>query len=533
MKKNLPVTNNEIHLTQNDALLSTTELSGAISYCNDDFLKISGFTSDELIGKSHNIVRHPDMPPVAFADLWSTLKAGKSWSGMVKNRCANGDFYWVDAYATPIKNAEGKTVEYQSVRTKAKPEAIQRAENVYQALNEGKSHQALTPASLNTKKRIFLSFYLLLLPLFFIASLSLSLVTILISFILAIPAVWGLASWLTKPLEQTLDIAKQSIGNNNYHLSSFIYTGRTDEFGMIQMALKANTAETNAIVSRVEESSKILMDTVSNLVSGVGITTTAITTLQEETNIVAVGMEELSTTSLGVAEHAKTVAQAAQEARSQVQQSSGILNETINSINTLAKEVNNASAVIKVLEKDSKAIDSIVSVIHDITEQTNLLALNAAIEAARAGDQGRGFAVVADEVRTLAKRTQTSTEEIKVIVDKLQNQIRNAVDVMEKSGHTANNSISIASQAGESLTQIDKAVQRTSEMVEHIVVSANEQTTVANSMAKNVASINLNAESTVEQSTETKASSAVLAEQAARLSDLAVQFKTTQLKRQQ
>ena len=93
MKKNLPVTQVEESYSDSANILSTTNLKGAISYVNDDFIKISGFTEDELIGKNHNMVRHPDMPPAAFEDLWSTVKSGNSWMGMVKNRCKNGNHY--------------------------------------------------------------------------------------------------------------------------------------------------------------------------------------------------------------------------------------------------------------------------------------------------------------------------------------------------------------------------------------------------------------------------------------------------------
>lgn len=100
------------------AIVSTTDLKGALTYINQDFLDISGFTSDELIGKNHNIVRHPDMPAAAFEDLWATVKSGKPWMGLVKNRCKNGDYYWVDAFVTPlVKN--GEITGYESTRVKS------------------------------------------------------------------------------------------------------------------------------------------------------------------------------------------------------------------------------------------------------------------------------------------------------------------------------------------------------------------------------------------------------------------------------
>src|SRR5574338_459893 len=102
MKRNLPVTLNEIHLDSGTEIVSTTDPKGCITYINVPFRDISGFTEAECLGKSHNLVRHPDMPPAAFQNLWDDLKAGKPWMGIVKNRCKNGDYYWVDAYVTPI-----------------------------------------------------------------------------------------------------------------------------------------------------------------------------------------------------------------------------------------------------------------------------------------------------------------------------------------------------------------------------------------------------------------------------------------------
>ena len=106
----------EKNFAQGSTLISITDLSGVIQYCNRDFVEISGYTEQELVGSHHNIVRHPDMPKAAFEDLWQTIKADKPWMGMVKNRCKNGDYYWVDAYVTPVYQG-GKKVGYQSVRS--------------------------------------------------------------------------------------------------------------------------------------------------------------------------------------------------------------------------------------------------------------------------------------------------------------------------------------------------------------------------------------------------------------------------------
>ena len=138
MKKNLPVTGLEEDYSESTNILSTTCPKGSIRYVNEDFVKISGFSEEELLTHNHNIVRHPDMPPAAFGDLWKNIKQEKSWMGVVKNRCKNGNHYWVNAYVSPIIR-DGKIVEYQSVRRKPERELVSRAEGLYQQLNDGKS----------------------------------------------------------------------------------------------------------------------------------------------------------------------------------------------------------------------------------------------------------------------------------------------------------------------------------------------------------------------------------------------------------
>ena len=135
MRSNLPVTQNEIMLTDATLIVSRTDLKGLITYANRDFLDISGFSESELMGQPHNIVRHPDMPVEAFADLWQTLEAGRPWTGLVKNRAKNGDYYWVLANATPIWE-NGQITGYMSVRRKASRDAIEAHEAVYRQFRE-------------------------------------------------------------------------------------------------------------------------------------------------------------------------------------------------------------------------------------------------------------------------------------------------------------------------------------------------------------------------------------------------------------
>ncbi|HSN47032.1 MAG TPA: PAS domain-containing methyl-accepting chemotaxis protein, partial [Casimicrobiaceae bacterium] len=136
MRKNLPVTQQEHILPEGTSLVSKTDLKGRITYCNPAFIETSGFDRHELMGAPHNLVRHPDMPEAAFADLWATVKDGLPWSGVVKNRRKNGDHYWVCANVTPVKEGS-QVVGYMSVRTTPSRAEIEAADALYARMREG------------------------------------------------------------------------------------------------------------------------------------------------------------------------------------------------------------------------------------------------------------------------------------------------------------------------------------------------------------------------------------------------------------
>ena len=138
MRRGQQLKNEEVTFSDHQQLVSTTDVRGVITYANKEFCNIAGFNLEELIGKNHNIVRHPDMPKAAFKEMWEKLKQGHSWRGMVKNRCKDGRYYWVDAFVTPIFE-HGQLVGYQSVRTKPSEQLKRRAQSLYTKIIAGKS----------------------------------------------------------------------------------------------------------------------------------------------------------------------------------------------------------------------------------------------------------------------------------------------------------------------------------------------------------------------------------------------------------
>jgi aerotaxis receptor len=138
MRNNQPVTQQEYEYPSSQMLVSATDLTGRIEYCNPAFIAVSGYSKEELIGQPHNLIRHPDMPREAFADLWTTIRSGRPWTALVKNRRKNGDHYWVQASVTPVVE-KGTVVGYLSVRVKPSREAVRAADALYARIREGKS----------------------------------------------------------------------------------------------------------------------------------------------------------------------------------------------------------------------------------------------------------------------------------------------------------------------------------------------------------------------------------------------------------
>jgi methyl-accepting chemotaxis protein len=246
---------------------------------------------------------------------------------------------------------------------------------------------------------------------------------------------------------------------------------------------------------------------------------------QDEVNQVAAAVNQMSATSQEVARNAEQAAVATEEADQQGSNAKVVTVEAMCAIDNLAQNVSDATRVINELEAESANIGQVLEVINGIAEQTNLLALNAAIEAARAGEQGRGFAVVADEVRTLATRTQSSTEEISAMIERLQEGTRKAVQVMETGSKQANEGVEHTEKAAEALAEISGAVSTINTMVTQIAAAANEQSSVAESINQNVTNITQVSEMAAEGVHQTTATSAELSQLSEQLRHILAGFR--------
>ena len=519
MKINLPVTGRNVDFAPDANILSTTDLTSAITYANQDFIDISGYTREELLGTPHNLLRHPDMPPAAFTHMWQALKSGRSWMGMVKNRCKNGDHYWVSAYATPVTR-DGVTVEYQSVRTKPDARRVQLAERAYARLRAG---------TRRVRPVVGLPFKLSAWVLGACAAtwaLGLGLATYPLTWqLLAVTAVCAMGVMgvhgLLRPLAQ-LNQRARLIADNP--LSQAIYTGRGDEFGRIEFAMQMLEAQVGAVVGRIGDASQRLSGHAAALVQQLDSSHSSSLGQQTQTDQVAAAINQMAASVAQVAEHALQASKAADQAGSETREGHQRVDESRDAVLRLSQELERATDVIHQLESHSGDISGVLEVIRAIAEQTNLLALNAAIEAARAGEQGRGFAVVADEVRGLAQRTQQSTNEIQRMISTLQGGARDAVQAMAQSSQHVEASVDQAQRAAAALDGISQRVAQITAMSQQIAAAVEEQSAVSEDINRNIIGIRNAGEVTVNAGQQSQLSSGDVAGLADDLRRLAEEF---------
>jgi aerotaxis receptor len=496
MRINTPINTNEIILADDSSIVSTTDLQGNIKYANPYFIEVSGYTESELIGAPQNILRHPDMPEAAFADLWATIKAGLPWTGMVKNRTKSGDFYWVMANVTPVIE-NGAPVGYISVRVKPSRHQVNEAEQLYRSMRDGNPQRIsirqgevvesdvkrmwawITDVSLASRLAIGMgvtAFTSLLCAVFLVSSNPLLAALSLFGVFLNLYLWLFLRSALSAPLKMATQAAQAMAGGD---LTFNIQTDRKDEMGQLLRALRQVNVNLHSIIGDVRHNLAEISHASKEIANGnldlSGRTESQASALEET----ASSMEELASTVQQNAVHAKHANGLASNASGVAEQGGVIVDDVIHTIGEISSS--------------SQRIVDIISIIDGIAFQTNILALNAAVEAARAGEQGRGFAVVASEVRSLAQRSSAAAKDIKQLIELSVGKVQAGTVLAERAGGTMNNIISsihqvthimsdIASasdeqsqgigQVNEAITQMDDVTQQNAALVEQAAAAA-------------------------------------------------------------
>lgn len=342
--------------------------------------------------------------------------------------------------------------------------------------------------------------------------------------LLGLLLIWFTASGVTRPINSVAQMLK-AIASGDGDLTQRLHYRKKDELGELVNGFNRFLDKLQPTVAQIKQSITDARGTADQSSEIARLTSEGMQVQFREIDQLATASNEMSATAHEVAHSASNAAQAARGADQASRDGITLIERSTQDINALAREVSKAVTEVEALAVNSEQIGSVLEVIRSIAEQTNLLALNAAIEAARAGESGRGFAVVADEVRNLAKRTQDSVEEIRMVIERIQTGTRGVVATMHSSQTLAQDNAGQIHQAVQALGKISDAVTVISDMNLQIASAAEEQSAVAEEVNRNVSTIRGVTETLTEQAAESAQISSQLNARANQQMKLMDQFR--------
>ncbi|MEI8157298.1 MAG: methyl-accepting chemotaxis protein [Burkholderiales bacterium] len=506
MRTNLPVSQHEYQFPDGETLLSTTDTDSHITYANAAFIRTSGFDVNALLGQPHNIVRHPDMPTEAFADMWRSLKEGQSWRALVKNRRNNGDHYWVCANAAPMRR-DGQLTGYLSVRTKPDRAEVAAAEVLYARFKAGRAkglafHRGLVVRTgllrWTSALQLLPTAWRVRLPMLGIAialgaGMLLSglggsaLATMgLASALSLLLATWFIETQITTPLKKIQVLAQQVASGESSQELGF---NRCDEIGLIARAITQAGLNLQSLVADVHEQANGVHVAAMEIAAATNDLASRTEQTASSLEQTAAAMEQQTASVRQNSDTAHQASQVAQAATQVAVQSSTAMGHVVSTMEQISKS--------------SSKIADIIGVIDGIAFQTNILALNAAVEAARAGEQGRGFAVVASEVRSLAGRSAAAAKEIKGLID-------------TSVANVASGSRLVA-EAGQTMTEVVSQVQQVNDLMSEITTASKEQSIGISQVGQAVAQLDEMTQQNAAMVEQSSASAISMGDQAERL----------------
>lgn len=501
----------ETLLQAGEELVTTTDLKGNITYCNDAFCRVSGYPRELLLGQPHNLIRHPDMPAAAFGDLWGKLRSGQPWRGVVKNRTRDGGFYWVDAYVTPLFE-KGQAVGYQSVRRRPADAVKQRAEQLYAR------EQRVSLRKLMRAARVPLWLVSLVLTL----GLTLSLLSIKALLPLVVMMVLTVLLFsdellrlprLVKSLQREYDSA----------LCRAVYTG-SDKSSVVNYHLQMKDARIATVLGRTRDAAGQLQTIAQSLACSVESLEVGADKQRKEIEQVAAAIHQMACTIEEVAQNTQSTSSQTQQVVDECERVRTTSQASCQEIRQLADSVSQASDQAQALSGKVDGVQAVMGEIQAIAEQTNLLALNAAIEAARAGTYGRGFAVVADEVRNLSARTAEITE----LSQRHMTEVREALQLLvrqSEQGYSQSERCLLSAQESEQgVGRITGSIHAIADLSSQIAAAAEQQHMVANEIGQGIEKINTVADLSVSSTRDVHEDARSLNDRVLGLQDLSATF---------
>ncbi|MCZ8218072.1 MAG: methyl-accepting chemotaxis protein [Acidovorax sp.] len=467
MRVNLPVTQHEYAYPDDQLLVSTTDAQGRITHCNTAFAEVSGYSYDELMGQPHNLIRHPDMPEEAFKDMWATIGRGRPWSGIVKNRRANGDHYWVEANVTPILD-NGKPVAYMSVRFKPRRDQVVAAEALYAKIAQERSsgHSTIKLHAGRVRRLGWRDLPGRLHRMTMTQRLALGVVLAMgLGFV---PALLGLSGGGAVAVQAGLSLVGAAALLAWFHIDVARPLGALDEFAAALAACNLKAGMTKIHPHVLSPLTRSMWQVQINLLAVISDVRAEVSVFMRTSEDISASAHELSARTEDQASSLEETAASMEQLASTVQHTAGVARQIATQSqgsSDIAHQgnvaVGSANKAMQAIAGSSRRVADIIGIIEGIAFQTNILALNAAVEAARAGDQGRGFAVVASEVRALAQRSASAAHEVRDLINSSSEQVGAGADY--------------SAQAQATIASVEKSVREVTRLMREITNATNEQ----------------------------------------------------------